>query len=78
MVIPGLFCGQYHTGHGNVVFDRPVMYGRLGTEMAAAILSSVLPHDSLWTSDRKLLSPFHKTVNQTFDSVRPSTVCISR
>ncbi|KAL1516794.1 hypothetical protein ABEB36_000651 [Hypothenemus hampei] len=59
-----------------VGYPRPVLYGRLGVEIAEAILSAILPYDSLWTSNRKILSPFHMTVNESLNSMRESVECL--
>ncbi|XP_048525943.1 protein gone early isoform X2 [Dendroctonus ponderosae] len=58
-------------------YPRPVIYGRLGTEIASAILSAILPYGSLWTADKKILSPFHTIVAESLKSVQSNVQCIS-
>lgn len=59
-------------------FPIAIVYGRLGLEIAQAMTSAILPYDSLWTADRKILSPFHMTVNESFKSVEKAATCLSR
>lgn len=55
---------------------RSVLYGRLGVEIAEAILSSVLPYGSFWASNRKMLSPFHSIVNNSLNSIETQRKCL--
>nr|XP_023011571.1 protein gone early [Leptinotarsa decemlineata] len=57
-------------------YPSSIIYGRLGVEIAEAVVSSIFPYDSLWTSDRKILSPYHMTVEESIKSVQPSLKCI--
>lgn len=45
-------------------------------EIAEAVISSVLPYDGLWTADRKILSPYHMTVEESIKSVRSVIKCL--
>lgn len=45
-------------------------------ELAHAVISSVLPYGSLWTSDRKILTPYHMAVNESLASVETGTRCL--
>ncbi|XP_018570152.1 protein gone early [Anoplophora glabripennis] len=58
-------------------YPSSILYGRLGVEIAEAVISSILPYDSLWTSDRKILSPYHKTVDDSINSVHSALKCLS-
>ncbi|KAJ8977685.1 hypothetical protein NQ317_000449 [Molorchus minor] len=58
-------------------YPSSIIYGRLGVEIAEAISSSVLPYDSLWTADRKILSPFHMTVEESLWTVQSPMECLS-
>lgn len=57
-------------------YPRPVLYGRLGVEISNAIAQSILPFDSSWTADSKLLSAFHSAVNQSINSLQSAKACI--
>ncbi|CAG9770513.1 unnamed protein product [Ceutorhynchus assimilis] len=57
-------------------YPDPIRYGRLGVEIASAILSSILPFGSLWTADKKILSPFHMTVNESLKTTQPGVDCL--
>ncbi|KAB0795937.1 hypothetical protein PPYR_09998 [Photinus pyralis] len=57
-------------------FPSSILYGRLGVEIAEAVTSSVLPFDSQWTADFKLLSPFHLTVNESYEAIGSTRSCI--
>jgi len=59
-------------------YPRPLLYGRLGVKISLAILSSILPYGNLWTSDRKILSPFHSQANESLQYVQASIECLSR
>ncbi|KAF7270096.1 hypothetical protein GWI33_016897 [Rhynchophorus ferrugineus] len=59
-------------------FPASVLYGRIGQEIAESLITSILPYHSLWTSDKKILTPFHMTVNESFRSVTNSRRCLSR
>ncbi|CAH0547692.1 unnamed protein product [Brassicogethes aeneus] len=59
-------------------YPKSIIYGRLGVELSNAIISAVLPYDSLWTSDRKILSPFHSTVKESLESAEKSTDCLGK
>ncbi|KAJ8937633.1 hypothetical protein NQ314_011773, partial [Rhamnusium bicolor] len=58
-------------------YPSSIIYGRLGVEIAEAVVSSVLPYGSLWTADRKILSPFHMTVEESIRTVQSSNKCLS-
>ncbi|XP_060534596.1 protein gone early isoform X2 [Cylas formicarius] len=58
-------------------FPKPVVYGRLGVELAESVVSSVLPYGSSWTSEKKILSPFHMTVNESFKAALPAVNCLA-
>ncbi|XP_066139998.1 protein gone early [Euwallacea fornicatus] len=57
---------------------RPIFYGRLGAQLAFAILSAILPYGSFWTSENKMLSPFHTQPTESFNSILPDINCLSR
>ncbi|KAG5881500.1 hypothetical protein JTB14_001644 [Gonioctena quinquepunctata] len=57
-------------------YPSAVIYGRLGVEIAEAVVSSIFPYKSLWTSDRKILSPYHMTVDESLKSCQSSLTCI--
>ncbi|KAJ8924797.1 hypothetical protein NQ315_000950, partial [Exocentrus adspersus] len=61
----------------NNKYPSSLIYGRLGVEISEAVISSILPYDSLWTADKKILSPFHMTVDESIKSVQPATECLS-
>lgn len=54
-----------------------VIYGRLGVEIAEAVVSSIMPYNSLWTSDLRILSPFHVIVNESMMDAHKSTKCLA-
>ncbi|VEN42156.1 unnamed protein product, partial [Callosobruchus maculatus] len=59
-------------------FPRSIIYGRLGQEISEAVISSILPYGSLWTAEKKILSPFHRIVDDSFKSVEPTRNCLSK
>ncbi|XP_050300559.1 protein gone early [Anthonomus grandis grandis] len=59
-------------------YPRPVIYGRLGVEMAQAILSAILPYGSLWAANNKVLSYLHMAGNDSVKLVQPSLTCLAR
>ncbi|KAJ8949296.1 hypothetical protein NQ318_006721, partial [Aromia moschata] len=58
-------------------FPNPVIYGRLGVELAEAVVSSVLPYNSLWTANKKILSPSHMTVDESIRAVQSPIKCLA-
>lgn len=58
-------------------YPSSILYGRLGVEIAEAVISSILPYDSLWTADRKILSQYHKTVEDSIKSVHSAINCLT-
>lgn len=54
-----------------------VIYGRLGVAISRAVIESVLPFESAWTWNNKLLSSFHGTVNESAQSVEATSKCLS-
>ncbi|XP_049819342.1 protein gone early [Aethina tumida] len=59
-------------------YPSSIIYGRLGVEIANAVLSSILPYGSLWTGNNKLLSYDHNTAIDSLKSVGSSTECLSK
>lgn len=55
-----------------------MVYGRLGVDIASAVVASVMPFESAWTSDKKLLSPFHIAVNESIWAVQPAEKCLGQ
>ncbi|KAK4877518.1 hypothetical protein RN001_010024 [Aquatica leii] len=58
-------------------FPRSILYGRLGVSIAEAVISSIFPYESMWTADLKLLSPFHLTVNESYETMTNAKNCLS-
>ncbi|XP_022917898.2 protein gone early [Onthophagus taurus] len=57
-------------------FPWPIIFGRLGVEISQAIISNILPYDNVWTSDLKLLTQFHITVNESLNAIKSPMRCI--
>lgn len=49
----------------------------MGVQIANAILSSVLPYDSAWSANSRLLSPYHAIVNESHQSVNKTRSCLA-
>lgn len=60
----------------NIIFSS-IIYGRLGVAISRAVIESVLPFESAWTWNNKLLSSFHGTVNESVKSVEATSKCLS-
>lgn len=58
------------------VFSRAIIYGRLGNDITKAVLSSILPYDSAWSTDYKLLTIFHSEVNESLRITQKSRNCL--
>ncbi|CAH1968446.1 unnamed protein product [Acanthoscelides obtectus] len=59
-------------------FPRAIIFGRLGHEISEAVISSILPYGSVWTAEKKILSPFHRIVDDSFKSVELTRNCLSK
>lgn len=46
--------------------------------MANAVIASIMPFESVWTSDKKLLSPFHIVVNESIWAIQNAQECLKR
>lgn len=60
------------------MFCSSVIYGRLGVYMANALIASIMPFESAWTSDKKLLSPFHIVVNESIWAIQSAERCLKK
>ncbi|KAF2899070.1 hypothetical protein ILUMI_07107 [Ignelater luminosus] len=58
-------------------YPSSILYGRLGVQIANAILSSVLPFDSAWNANSRLLSHYHSIVNESHQSVDSTRSCLT-
>lgn len=57
---------------------RSIIYGRLGVDIANAIVASIFPFESAWKADSKLLSPFHMIVNESLWIVQKQEDCLKK
>lgn len=71
------YIGTYGKSLNNLLFFRSVIFGRLGVEIAKAIVTSILPYESAWSGDLKLLTQFHIAVKESVQDVQYSIDCIS-
>lgn len=60
------------------LFCRSIIYGRLGIEIATAIVSSILPYDSSWSRNEGLLSSYHLVGNQSLKVANAPQICLSQ
>ncbi|GLV32218.1 gone early [Carabus blaptoides fortunei] len=57
-------------------YPRSIIYGRLGVDMANAVVASMLPWENTWTREKGLLSPYHLVVNQSIKAISNPRQCL--
>ncbi|XP_065160757.1 protein gone early-like isoform X2 [Atheta coriaria] len=59
-------------------YPKSINYARIGNDIAFALVSSILPFDSGWTADAKLLSQYHLAVNESQKVIDKPTRCLTK